>query len=98
MVKSVDNHGLYGHRASSANEHATGEVRAITSLKIRDLKDWLDSPAGGMQVIYDRAHIFFAAKQNEQFQKDPKQISVTPPTEPPDGPPIGTDNDWDGWD
>jgi hypothetical protein len=51
-----------------------------------------------MQVIYDRAHIFFAAKQIEQFQKDPKRISVTPPTEPPDGPPIGTDKDWDGWD
>jgi hypothetical protein len=84
--------------AISANERATAEVRALASLKLRDLKDWLDSPAGGMQVISDQAHIFYATKQIEQFQKDPKQISVTPPAEPPDGPPIGTDDDWDGWD
>jgi hypothetical protein len=46
-------------------------------------------------MIHDPAHIFFASKQIEQFQKDPKQISVAPPAEPPDGPPIGADDDWD---
>jgi hypothetical protein len=25
-------------------------------------------------------------------------MDLTPPAEPPDGPPIGTDDDWDGWD
>jgi len=91
----VDNVVLYDLMALSTNEHASGEVRALASLKLRDLKDWLDSPSGGMQMIHDPAHIFFASKQIEQFQKDPKQISVTPPAEPPDGPPIGTDDDWD---
>jgi len=96
IAQAVDNVVLYDLMAISANEHATEGVRATASLKLRDLKEWLDSPAGGMQVIADQAHIFYAAKQIEQFQKDPKQISVAPPAEPPDGPPIGTDDD--GWD
>ena len=98
IAQSVDNVVLYDLMATSANEHATEEVRAIAFLKLRDLKDWLDSPAGGMQVISDQAHIFYAARQIEQFQKDPRQISLTPTAEPPDGPPIGTDDDGDGRD
>jgi hypothetical protein len=96
-AQAVDTVVLYDLMALSANEHATEEVRAVASLKLRDLKDWLDSPAGGLQVIHDQAHIFFAAKQLEQFQKDPKQITVRSPADPPDGPPIGADDDWDGW-
>src|SRR5260370_20744003 len=34
IAQSVDNIVLYGLMAISANEHATGEVRAITSLKL----------------------------------------------------------------
>src|SRR6266850_659380 len=98
IAQAMNNVVLYDLMAISANEHATEAVRATASLKLRDLKEWLDSPAGGMQVISDQAHIFYAAKQIEQFQKDPKQVSLTPPAEPPDGPPIGTVDDWDGWD
>jgi hypothetical protein len=98
IAQAVDNVILYDLMAISANEHATEEVRAITSLKLHHLKDWLNSPEGGMRVIYDQAHIFFAAKQIEQFEKDPKLINVTPPAEPPDGPPIGADDDGDFWD
>ena len=95
IAQTVDSVVLYEVMALSANERATEGVRAIASLKLRNLKDWLDSPAGGMQVIRDPAHIYFTGKQIEQFQKDPKQITVPPPAEPPDGPPIGTDDDWD---
>jgi hypothetical protein len=46
----------------------------------------------------ERAHVFFAAKQIEQFEKDPKRLDLTTPAEPPDGPPIGAmgdaDDDW----
>src|SRR5437660_1351918 len=95
VAQVVDNVVLYDLMAVCANEHAAEKVRAVASLKLRDLKDWLDSPAGGLEMIHDPAHIFFASKQIEQFQRDPKQISVTPPAEPPDGPPIGADDDWD---
>jgi hypothetical protein len=95
---AVDNVVLYDLMAISANEHATEQVRAIASLKLHDLKNWLNSPAAGTQIISDQAHIFFAAKQIEQFEKDPKLINVPPPAEPPDGPPIGADDDGDFWD
>src|SRR6266513_2759649 len=98
IANAVDMVVLYDLMALSANERATEEVRALASLTLRDLKEWLDSPAGGIQAISDQAHISSAAKQITEFQKDPKQISVTPPAEPPDGPPIGTDDDGDGWD
>ncbi|HEY6265292.1 MAG TPA: hypothetical protein VIW93_10855 [Candidatus Acidoferrum sp.] len=50
------------------------------------------------QPILEPAHAAFASRQIAQFQKDPKKMDLTPPAEPPDGPPIGTDDDWDGWD
>jgi hypothetical protein len=46
----------------------------------------------------DLAHVYFASNQIELFLKDPKRIDLTPPVEPPDGPPIGSmgtlDCDW----
>jgi hypothetical protein len=79
-------------------EKFAGYFNLYWDAKQGKLKDWLNSPAGGTQVISDQAHIFFAAKQIEQFEKDPKLINVTPPAEPPDGPPIGADDDGDFWD
>jgi hypothetical protein len=70
-------------------------VRAIASLDLHNLHDWLNAPTGGRQSISDHAHIAFALSQIEQFEKDPKKIDLTVPAEPPDGPPIGTDEDWD---
>jgi hypothetical protein len=49
-----------------------------------------------MQVISDAAHIFFASRRIEQFEKDPKRLDFTAPAEPPDGPPIGAMEDADG--
>jgi hypothetical protein len=96
--KVVDDVVLYDLMALAANERASDEVRAIAALRLHDLKGWLDAPAGGMQVISDSAHIFFASRRIEQFEKDPKRLDLTPPAEPPDGPPIGAmgdaDSDW----
>ncbi len=79
----------------AANDHATDEVRAIARLKLDELKRWVYAP---LPTIKDQAHTAFATWQIEQFEKDPKRIELTGPAEPPDGPPIGTDDDWDGWD
>jgi Met-zincin len=95
IANIADETVLYDLMGLAANARASDEVRAIASVKLHDLKDWLDSPAGGMQVIRDQAHIWFAAKQIEQFEKDPKKMDLTAPAEPPDGPPIGADDDWD---
>jgi hypothetical protein len=98
IANTVDDVVLYDLMSLSANEHATDEVRAIASLKLHGLKDWLNAPTSGRQPISNQAHIFFASKQIELFEKDPKRIDLTPPVEPPDGPPIGSmgmlDCDW----
>jgi hypothetical protein len=94
IANAVDMVVLYDLMALSANDHASDEVRAIARLELDELKRWVYAP---LPTIKDQAHSAFALWQIEQFQKDPKQISVTPPAEPPDGPPIGTDDDWDGW-
>jgi hypothetical protein len=97
IANAVDMVVLYDLMALTANEHARDEVRAIAGLKLHDLKSWLNGPQGGRQTITDQAHIAFASWQIEQFEKDPKHIELTPPADPPDGPPIGADDDWDGW-
>src|SRR6266849_526996 len=84
----VDDVALYDLMALAANERASDEVRATASLKLHTLKEWLRS-ASGTQGDFDRAHTFFASRQIEQFEKDPKRLNLTPPAEPPDGPPIG---------
>jgi hypothetical protein len=99
IANAVDNVALYDLMALAANNHASDEVRAIASHKLHELKDWLGAPAETSSVIPDKAHIFFAASQITLFEKDPKQIDLAPPVEPPDGPPIGSmgmmDCDWD---
>jgi hypothetical protein len=95
--KVVDDVVLYDLMALAANERASDEVRAVAALKVRSLKEWLNAAA---KTPSDPgwAHVFFALRQIDQFEKDPKRLDLTPPAEPPDGPPIGAtgelDDDW----
>jgi len=97
IANAVDMVVLYDLMALAANDHANDEVRAIARLKLYDLNGWLSAPLAGRQVISDQAHISFATWQIKQFEKDPRRIELTPPIEPPDGPPIGADDDGDAW-
>jgi len=98
IANALDIVVLYDLMGLAANDHASDEVRAIALLKLYELHAWLQAPFAGRDAIVDRAHISFGSWQIEQFEKDPKQIGIMPPAEPPDGPPIGTDDNWDGWD
>jgi hypothetical protein len=95
ITNVADDTVLYDLMELAANGRAGDEVRAIASLELHSLRDWLNAPTGGRQSISDQAHIAFASSQIEQFEKDPKKRDLTAPGEPPDGPPIGTDDDWD---
>jgi hypothetical protein len=97
IARKVDDVALYDLMALSANEHISDQVRAIASLKLEELRTWLEAQAS-VKDEAQRAHFFFAVSQIAQFQKDPKKMDLAAPAEPPDGPPIGTDGDWDGWD
>jgi hypothetical protein len=39
-------------------------------------------------------YYYFLVQQIEQFEKDPTKVIATAPYEPPDGPPIGDDEDF----
>jgi hypothetical protein len=97
IARVVDNVALYDLMALAANEKAAGQVRAIALLKLDKLRTWLAAPE--QQSLKNdnaqRAHYFYAAAQIAQFQKDPKRLDLTPPSEPPDGPPIGADDDFE---
>jgi hypothetical protein len=98
VAKVVDDIVLYDLMALAANDKASDEVRGVAWLKLRELKKWLDSGRATPEASLDPAHVFFASKQIELFEKDPKRLDLTPPAEPPDGPPIGAmgdaDDDW----
>ena len=94
----VDMVVLYDLMALAANEHASDEVRGTARLELHELNGWLNAPVGSRQPILDPVHVSFASWQIEQFEKDPRRIELIPPADPPDGPPIGTDDDGDGWD
>ena len=97
IANAIDEVALYDLMALVANEQGSDEVRGIANQELYTLRDWLNGPGRVGQVIPDQAHVSYALRQIEQFEKDPKKIDLTPPAEPPDGPPIGTDEDWN-WD
>jgi len=97
IANAVDMVVLYDLMALAASDRARDEVRAIARLELHELNRWLNAQMVSHQPILEPAHVSFASWQIEQFEKDPKRIDLTAPAEPPDGPPIGTDDDGDGW-
>ncbi len=89
IERVVDDVALYDLLALATNDAASPEVRAVASLKVRQLKTWLNGvpPATGED---EQAHRLQALKEIEQFEKDPKKLDLATPTQPPDGPPIGS--------
>jgi len=90
----VDNAAVYDLMALANDANTLPEVRAVATaeLHLYKLKNATftlrsaDDPAG--------VYFYFVTQQIEQFEKDPKKIIVTVPSEPPDGPPIGDDEDF----
>jgi len=86
---------LYDLMVLAGDPKASDQVRAIASVRLEEMKKSLADGVGGAQDPEQRAHLFFGAAQIEQFQKDPSKLNLTPPSEPPDGPPIGADDDFE---
>ena len=92
IQRVVDQTVLYDLIGLAADSNAANQARAIATLKLEELKDWLSS-AGGADESW-RAAYFYAAEQIKLFQSDPKKFDLTKPAIPPDGQPIGDDEDW----
>jgi Met-zincin/Domain of unknown function (DUF5117)/Domain of unknown function (DUF5118) len=93
ISRVVDSVALYDLMALAVSERASAQARAIASLKLEELRNWAANARNGAKDSEERAHLYFAATQIAQFQKDPKLIPIPTPAQPPDGPPIGDDDD-----
>jgi Met-zincin/Domain of unknown function (DUF5117) len=93
ISRVVDYAVLYDLMALAGNDHASPQARAIVALKLEELKAWAHSAGTGAKDSEERAHLYFAAQEIAQFQKDPKLIPIPAPAAPPDGPPIGDDEE-----
>ena len=93
VARTVDDVVLYDLLTLAVNERATTRVRAVAWREAEQLKGWLvaNKSAGDLA---QQAHLAYAAAQIEQFQKDPRKAELPAPAEPPDGPPIGDDEDF----
>ncbi|HEV2289241.1 MAG TPA: zinc-dependent metalloprotease [Candidatus Acidoferrales bacterium] len=79
--------------ALASDEKAAAETRAIASLKLDELKDWITAQSKTTMNESRRAQLFFAAQEIEHFEKNPGGVHLTLPAPPPAGDPIGDD----GW-
>ncbi len=77
---------LYRLMALAADESASEQARAIVFTKLDDLRARLMTTKSRDPL--QSAHYRFAAYQIENFKKNPKEIRMSPPAAPPDGPPI----------
>ena len=90
---SVDMIVLVDLMALASGERASNQVRAIASWKIEQLKNWLTSQSRVASDESRRAFLFYSINQIKRFQEDPKKMNLTPAQQPPDGQPIGMDDE-----
>jgi hypothetical protein len=77
----------------SVNKNAPDQVRAIATLKVKELQQWLGAAAG--KDVDWRAHYLFAKTQIKDFEENPGEITPFTPITAPDGAPIGsTEQEW----
>ena len=81
--------------ALAAGERASNQVRAIASWKLEQLRNWL-TVQGRIPVDENRrAFLYYSIEQIKRFQDDPKKMNLTPAQPPPDGQPIGMQQQMD---
>jgi hypothetical protein len=86
----VDHVVLFDLMVLSRSEAASPQTRAVASLTLHKLEAWAQAAAPNAKEPAERAHLAYAEQQIAEFQKDPKQL-VLSPAMPPDGPPIGSE-------
>lgn len=89
IQRTVDSVVLDDLMLLAANEQAAPQVRALASLKLTDLKDWLYAGLRQRPEENRRAQFAYAVSEIEHFEKDPKSLKIPEPVEPPPGQPIG---------
>jgi hypothetical protein len=91
----VDNVAVYDLMALANDASTLPEVRAVATAELhfyreKNATEFKPRSAENEVEVYSS----FVAKQIDQFEKDPTKVIATVPSEPPDGPPIGDDEDF----
>ena len=92
IARAVDQVVLSDLMALSRQPVASPQTRALAAFALQGLKTWVAGAAANAKDPAERAHLAYAEQQIAEFQRDPSQVRPLPP-EPPDGPPIGQDDD-----
>lgn len=91
IQRVVNNQVLQQLMKLSANKNAAAQVRAIASLKIKELQQWL---AGVPAKDIDwKAHYLFALTQIKNYEEKPDEFASLPSLTAPDGAPIGSEEE-----
>jgi len=88
VQRTVDNVALYHLMTLAANDELPAGVRAVASMKLSELGDYLRSMGERIQEDEQKAHYLYGAAQITLFEENPEQVKLTKPLEPPMGPPI----------
>jgi hypothetical protein len=99
IARLVDRLALQQLAALAAGKENAGQVRAVATAKIGELKGWLADQSKKEPDAAQRAHFAFALGQIKEFESNPAGLDVTAPLPVPAGAPIGSaDYDWLGVD
>ncbi len=95
VARVVDDVTLRDLISLAADENASEPVRAMVTRKLAELALWISHESQSTRESDQIAHLAFAGRQIQLFLQDPKRSVPPAPSTPPDGPPIGVDDDWD---
>jgi len=75
----------------AANTNASGQARALATLKVSDIKQLMEAKLANATDENWKAHYTFGLAQIQRFVNNPEDVKVTDPLDAPDGSPIGQD-------
>jgi hypothetical protein len=96
IARVVDQVVLFDLIALSRSAAASPQTRAIASRALQALRSWAHAAAARAADAAERAHLAYAEQQIAELEREPRRLEL-PPSAPPDGPPIGSDDDEPAW-
>lgn len=95
IQRVVDKLVMYHLMNLSVNTSASDQARAIAYLKLDELQKWIDTKVKTEADTDQKAHLTFASAQLKLFKENPKAVEeYYKNVSPPDGAPIGMDDDF----
>ncbi|HEY3429136.1 MAG TPA: zinc-dependent metalloprotease [Cyclobacteriaceae bacterium] len=98
QLQMTVNHTLLNNMMKLAvNSDASAQTRAIASLKIDQLRQWLVSKTNSTANESWKAHYAFELKLIHGYQENPREYKSENSLPPPPGQPIGQDDEFCSW-